>query len=776
MKIKTKFLLVAIIAISISFLPGKVSADTYGDLKYEIDSKTNEITITGLNNSDLYDEITEVTIPEEINGYIVTTIGEYTFEECRNLTSIKMPNTIKSIGSGAFYNCKNLLDIELSKNLINIENDSFANCDNLNSIEIPESVTSIGMGAFINCKSLSSIKVLGNNVSYISENGILFDKEKTKIICYPAGKKDILEYKIPENIKSLEYGAFWGCTSLTSIKIPNTITDLGRYTFSWCSGLENIEIPTSITNIGDGVFWKCTNLTNIKIPDTITEIGNNVFESCEKLNNIKIPNSVTNIGETTFANCINLEEVELSNNIKMLKGEIFSNCIKLKNIELPKNIISIDSNAFGEIVEGRIEPTLIVYKNSYAEQYAKNNNFDYKYKLVIDDLIVLGISDTIYTGREIQQSIVVKDNNTILEEGKDYVIEYKNNINVGKATVIIIGKGNYTGTKNITFNITEKKPTSIETVKVSNIENQIYTGNTIIPIIIVKDNNKTLKEETDYTIKYRNNVNVGTATVIITGKGNYTGNKTITFKIIERTIASVEISNVKNQIYTGNAIIPSIMVKDSNKILEEGKDYTLEYRNNINIGTATVIIIGKGNYIGTVTKTFNIVSKNISKTSIKLAYTKKEYTGKTLKPKVTIKDGTKTLKLNKDYTVTYKSNKNIGKATIIIKGKGNYNGTITKTFKIIPKKNKVTLKTSVRQIKVSWKKDKTVTGYVIECSTDKNFKKSKTVQIKKYKTINTTIKKLKSGKNYYVRIKSYKTIKNVKYYSSYSKVIKIKVK
>ena len=156
------------------------------------------------------------------------------------------------------------------------------------------------------------------------------------------------------------------------------------------------------------------------------------------------------------------------------------------------------------------------------------------------------------------------------------------------------------------------------------------------------------------------------------------------------------------------------------------------------------------------------------------------YTGKAIKPAPVVKLGGKTLKKGVDYTVSYKNNTKVGKATVTIKGKGNYTGTVTKTFKINPKATSVSKLTSpkTKQLKAKYKKVSGVTGYQVTYSTSSKFTKSKTktVTVKGAAKTSKTIKKLTKGKKYYVKVRSYKTVGGTKYYSAYSKVKSIKVK
>ena len=177
----------------------------------------------------------------------------------------------------------------------------------------------------------------------------------------------------------------------------------------------------------------------------------------------------------------------------------------------------------------------------------------------------------------------------------------------------------------------------------------------------------------------------------------------------------------------------------------------------------------KDNYKAKLTKT------SIAKSTV-TGIANKYYTGKAITQTPTVKLGSKTLKKGTDYTVTFKNNKAIGTATVTIKGKGNYTGTVTKTFKIIPKKT--TLKTAASpkkgQLKVTYTKQTNITGYQITYALDKSFTKSKAS--KSSAKLTKTISGLKSGKTYYVKVRTYKTVKGTKYYSGYSAVKKIKVK
>ena len=230
--------------------------------------------------------------------------------------------------------------------------------------------------------------------------------------------------------------------------------------------------------------------------------------------------------------------------------------------------------------------------------------------------------------------------------------------------------------------------------------------------------------------------------------------------------ASVTLST-STYAYDGKAKKPGITVKLSGKTLKNGTDYTVSYSNNTKVGTATVKITGKGNYTGSVSKTFKI-KNNFKKATIS-GISNKSYTGKNITQSVTVKYNGKTLKKGTDYTVSYSNSKNIGTATVKIAGKGSYTGTITKTFKINPAKQEIQkLTAKSKAFFVDWAQKGSATGYEIQYATNSKFTSAKKVTITNNKTDKTTISKLSGKKKYYVRVRSYTTVKGTKYYGAWS--------
>ena len=230
--------------------------------------------------------------------------------------------------------------------------------------------------------------------------------------------------------------------------------------------------------------------------------------------------------------------------------------------------------------------------------------------------------------------------------------------------------------------------------------------------------------------------------------------------------ASVTLST-STYAYDGKAKTPSVTVKVGGKTLKKDTDYTVSYSNNTKVGTAKVTITGKGNYTGSVSKTYSI--KNNFKKATVSGISNKSYTGKNITQSVTVKYNGKTLKKGTDYTVSYSSNKNIGTATVKIAGKGSYTGTIAKTFKINPAKQEIQkLTAKSKAFFVDWVQKGSATGYEIQYATNSKFTSAKKVTITNKKTDKTTVSKLSGKKKYYVRVRSYTTVKGTKYYGAWS--------
>lgn len=205
----------------------------------------------------------------------VKSIGNLTFYSCLHLTDVNISNSVISIGRDAFSACDKLVNVNIPNGLTDIGIRAFERCPSLKNIIIPSSVTSIGNFAFNGCYSLKSIEVAEDNSNYSSEDGVLFNKNKSNLICCPGGKAG--EYTIPDFVTSMSSGAFSSCSSITKVVIPNTITSIPYGAFTQCYALTDVVIPNSVTSIEDRAFAYCSSLANITIPSSVTNIGTDAF-------------------------------------------------------------------------------------------------------------------------------------------------------------------------------------------------------------------------------------------------------------------------------------------------------------------------------------------------------------------------------------------------------------------------------------------------------------------------------------------------------------------
>lgn len=346
-------------------------------------------------------------------------------------------------------------------------------------------------------------------------------------------------------------------------------------------------------------------------------------------------------------------------------------------------------------------PTIIITgKGNYSGKYTLEFNIlplDIKTDSFDAENIVLA-----YTGKLQKPVPKLLWNGKALKGNKDFTYTYPNNAvgfsKLGLYTITLQGVGNYQGTREVNVQMT----TGIMASKfaVDKISPYEYKGAACEPELQVSYNKNPLTKDSDYSIAYLNNNAVGTATVVITGKGEYAGTKKVTFKITGKKIKDAIFTpdKLEQELYSGVELTKEMVLKNGDTPLEENKDYKVTYTNNKNAGTAKATIIGMGMYAGTsVTKSFSIKPFNITENSenrISVEYdTEVDYLQSGAKPNVVVKfhqaDGKDTvLQEGVDYTLSYAGNKAITKedeapkATVTIKGKKNFTGTIVKTYRI----------------------------------------------------------------------------------------------
>ena len=308
----------------------------------------------------------------------------------------------------------------------------------------------------------------------------------------------------------------------------------------------------------------------------------------------------------------------------------------------------------------------------------KNISFDIRYSL--SRISVTGVpAGTVYTGKAVTPEAVLTDaSGYVLQKNKDYTVSYRNNRDAGEAEILVKGKGVYTGSLLLTFRI---EPVSLDTALVSGCRDTVYTGKPAVVKPVVKLGKTTLKAGKDYTVSVENAVDAGAAVCVITGTGNYKGEVRVNFTVKPQSLKSCRIDNPGTCPFDGTPVRPAVRVTCGKKVLKQYTDYTVAYENNTATGKGKVVVTGTGNYEGSIEKTF-LIRDSILTAEISGVETAVTYTGKAVTFPVTVTRGGTVLKAGKDYSITYKKNKDAGEASLVITGKGIYTGEIVKNFTI----------------------------------------------------------------------------------------------
>lgn len=234
--------------------------------------------------------------------------------------------------------------------VVSIGNKAFLSCIQLTRVTLPPGIKSVAGNAFLNCCGLECIAVSEENPYYKSEDGLLLDKEGTRLVCCPM-KKAVGEITLPEHITSIGEKAFQGCSWLTGITLPEGVREIGANAFKSCRRLEHVIFPQNLTRIGASAFNGCTKLTDITIPGGVSQIDRSAFEGCSGLTCITISGNIAKIENEAFLNCPQLKTVILSEGVKEIGYNAFARCSKLTSITIPEGVTKIGCSAFDGCVE-----------------------------------------------------------------------------------------------------------------------------------------------------------------------------------------------------------------------------------------------------------------------------------------------------------------------------------------------------------------------------------------------------------------------------------------
>lgn len=580
------------------------------DIRFAISSTA----YSGMNNLTtikIGDNVTEIpddafynfkSVKEVIISDSVKTIGESAFQWCSNIESIKMSKNITCIESDAFYGCYKITEISLPESLKRIESYAFCDCSKLTEITLPKNITYLGYRALP--QNLTTLYYNAENLEHSASDFSPFIKTSLTNVIFS------------DKIKRIPDGLFNGIKTIESLTLPDSITEIGEKAF-YKSSIKNIKLSSGLIVIEDSAFAE----TNIKIdgnafPDSLRIIGDNAFSKNNGIEEIYIPNSVVNIADGAFLDCTNLKKVRMSPNVKLIASYAFAHCTSLEefiwnaDVKLIADFAFFNCKALKEFDFAGVE---FVYPNSFTNSGVTLVTLGHDKNDEATDLIMIETQS--FMGCENLDTVAIGGNVTTIKSeafascsSLETAIISDSVINIApdafdncNSLTIYCEEDSYAHTFAVRNNI------PVSTFVVAPIPNQTYTGSAIEPEIDVSVSGEKVMENTDFTVKYSNNINVGTAKVTVSGKGAYKVLSSIAnFTIITKSIAPVTFAEISEQDYIGEAVIPTLTVTDGNRVLKEGVDYTVTFKNNVNEGTATATIQGIGNYHGSASTSFQI--------------------------------------------------------------------------------------------------------------------------------------------------------------------------
>ena len=498
------FALAALIAFALVAMCFTVSAknETLTDGVYSYTVWDGKATIVGGGVVD-----GELIIPSFVDGYPVTAVGESAYEWNKSITSVVISEGVESIDSGAFDHVSYM-----------------------KTISLPASLNDVGEGSFLHCYHLESIIVDEDSLYYSNdEYGVLFNKDKTKLIRYPMGNERT-SYSIPDTVETIGTKAFYWSQNLVEIVIPDTVTNFEPEAFAFCSKLSTVDLPDGIEKIEDCLFTSC-GLTSISIPDSVTEIGEEAFSFCD-LESVVIPENVTYIGDGAFWFCNGLKSVTIPANVKSIGEGAFSgtglseviisdgvkyigecafeNCSDLVSVTIPNSVTSIGSRAFG----------YFYYETDWGDGTYKNSDF------------------TITAGEcSAAHKYADKHDFKFIDNGsKDHIF------------TTVTEKATFTkaGSKVSTCECGEIKTETYPAVTdvTLSAEKYVYNGKDRTPKVTVKGSEgNVLKKNVDYKLTVASNRSgIGRYTVKVTLIGNYEGTKNVFFYILPGAASDIKAS------------------------------------------------------------------------------------------------------------------------------------------------------------------------------------------------------------------------------------------
>lgn len=700
-----------------------------------------------------------VTMSDNIIG-----IDYSAFSGCSKLKDVTLSKKLQSIEESAFSGCRNLDSINLPSTLEYIGNLAFCECDKLETVYIPASVTEISYIAFCSCPNFKSYVVDPKNENYSSLNGWLCNKNGDTVIDFPDGITDIVfpssiktigrsafdsaefeEITIPDTVTKIEDGAFANNSKLKKIVLSKNLKCVGDLFLSWCSSLEQVEFQGELEDLGSNAFSNCSNLKSITLPNGITELGDNLFSSCVSLENVVIPDTVKIIHEAAFYDCDSLTTISLPDGLVRIDDFAFNNCDKLQSIAIPDSVTSIGDDVFtncNNLTDLKI-----------GSGIKKINYYDFKGVKGIKNLTLSEgleeISSCAFTNQpNLKYVVIPKSVTSIGERAFGFELYYldENEENYGYRNVDGFKLGVYAGTAGEEYAKTFNIPYDIIPDHTHS-----YTSKVTKPATCTENGVKT------YTCECGDSY---TESIPATGHnyGDFVVTKPAT--CAEDGVKTKTCANCNDKITES---IPKTGHTSSDWIIDKNAAINVKGSKHKECKVCKTVL-----------ETADIPALpmiSIQGASVSISTSSYIFDNAAKTPSVTVTLNGKTLKNGVDYTVTYSNNKNVGLGIVTITGKGDYTGTIAKNFKIYPAKQSIQkLETRYKGFFVDWVQKGSATGYEVQYSTSSSMSGAVTKKLTANKPDTLTVSKLKSGKKYYVRVRSYTNVNGEVYYGDWSDV------
>ena len=334
-KIIVTFFVITLVTTVFNILP-KSLANSNGDYTYDVrDDGTIEITKYNGSASNL-------NIPSTIDGKQVSYIGRESFLGNKYLNSVTIPDSVKVIQQGAFAECSNLSTLKFGKNVEKIYDYVFFQT-NITEITLPKKLNHISGTAFLGNHVIKNINVDANNTNFSSNNGIVFSKDKKKIVLYPQGKTE-KAYTIPSTVEEICDSAF-SYAQVESITISKSVKKFGNYVFS-STNIKSITIPSTVTEMGYGPVADCQKLISANIQSKVKVLPYDMFNGCASLKNVTLNDNIEEIYNRAFYGCKSLSNITLPKNLKKIDAGSFYECSNLNNIKIPSGVRYISNYAF----------------------------------------------------------------------------------------------------------------------------------------------------------------------------------------------------------------------------------------------------------------------------------------------------------------------------------------------------------------------------------------------------------------------------------------------